>query len=383
MRTNKKRTRTQSTDGPPRNPPWRTHAAKSSALVARCCQEIGTSDLLSGAYELEDKKAPYSPFRRPEQGTPTMLRRVYTCRQIRSGGGPKAEARLAPFPQMGFLRIAVTPGSRGAANAAPAQARGGKDGNDEAPKERKNHRDTDASRTWDGSCSVAAIQLGSPSRWYTLPMKALVISRLGDPDVLEVRQVPDPVPTPGQELVEGEAGGINFADIMSAQGGYPGTPKPPLVAGREFCGIRSDGQRVMGYAQWGAFAERIAASSALVWPVPQAWSTEAGAAFPVNYFTAYFGAPCLRHGPHQCGQRGDALGERAPLRVSHDALPVAANTAKFASGYQRGFRCPGITALRTHDVGEVDPAGLAFYQFLSRSGDRIRNLPYLEHVGIA
>ena len=115
MRTNKKRTRTKSTDGPPRNPSWRTHAAKSSALVARCCQEIGTSDLLSGAYELEDKKAPYSPFRRPEQGTPTMLRRVYTCRQIRSGGGPKAEARLAPFPQMGFLRIAVTPGSREAA----------------------------------------------------------------------------------------------------------------------------------------------------------------------------------------------------------------------------------------------------------------------------
>ena len=120
-------------------------------------------------------------------------------------------------------------------------------------------------------------------------MKALVISRLGGPEVLEVRQVPDPVLTPGQELVQGEAGGINFADIMSAQGGYPGTPKPPLVAGREFCGIRrSDGQRVMGYAQWGAFAEHIAATPALLWPVPQGWSAEEGAAFPVNYFTAYF-----------------------------------------------------------------------------------------------
>jgi NADPH2:quinone reductase len=120
-------------------------------------------------------------------------------------------------------------------------------------------------------------------------MKALVISRLGGPEVLGVSQVPDPVLTPGQELVAGEAGGINFADIMSAQGGYPGTPKPPLVAGREFCGIRrSDGQRVMGYAQWGAFAEHIAATTALLWPVPQQWSVEEGAAFPVNYFTAYF-----------------------------------------------------------------------------------------------
>jgi len=122
-----------------------------------------------------------------------------------------------------------------------------------------------------------------------LPVKALVISRLGDPDVLEVRSVPDPVPTPEQALIQVEAGGINFADIMTAQGGYPGTPAPPLVAGREFCGTRvGDGQRMMGYAQWGAFAERAAASPQLLWPVPKAWSAEEGAAFPVNYFTAYF-----------------------------------------------------------------------------------------------
>jgi NADPH2:quinone reductase len=120
-------------------------------------------------------------------------------------------------------------------------------------------------------------------------MNALVISRLGDPDVLEVRQVADPVPAPGQELVRVEAGGVNFADIMTAQGGYPGAPKPPLVAGREFCGIRArDGQPVMGYVQWGAFAERVAAPQPLLWPVPKGWSSEEGAAFPVNYFTAYF-----------------------------------------------------------------------------------------------
>lgn len=120
-------------------------------------------------------------------------------------------------------------------------------------------------------------------------MKAIVISRLGGPEALELRAVPDPVPTPGQEVIRVEAGGINFADIMTSQGGYPGTPKPPLVAGREFCGVQeSNGQRVMGYAQWAAFAERIATRPELLWPVPKDWTAEEGAAFPVNYFTAYF-----------------------------------------------------------------------------------------------
>jgi NADPH2:quinone reductase len=120
-------------------------------------------------------------------------------------------------------------------------------------------------------------------------MKAIVIGRLGGPEVLELRQVPDPVPASGQVLVRVEAGGVNFADIMTAQGGYPGAPKPPLVAGREFCGVlASNGQRVMGYAQWAAFAERVATRPELLWPVPQDWTTPEGAAFPVNYFTAYF-----------------------------------------------------------------------------------------------
>jgi len=107
--------------------------------------------------------------------------------------------------------------------------------------------------------------------------------------VLEIRDVAEPESGPGQALVRVEAGGLNFADVLTARGGYPGTPKPPLIAGREFCGIReSDGQRVMGYTQWAAFAERTSARKELLWPVPDDWSAEQGAAFPVNYFTAYF-----------------------------------------------------------------------------------------------
>jgi NADPH2:quinone reductase len=120
-------------------------------------------------------------------------------------------------------------------------------------------------------------------------MRAAVITRYGGPEVLEVRDQPDPQPKPGEVVVRVEAAGVNFADIMAARGGYPGTPQPPLVAGREFAGRREDtGERVMGYTQSKAFAEKIITSPNLLWPVPEEWTSTAAAAFPVNFFTAYF-----------------------------------------------------------------------------------------------
>ena len=125
-------------------------------------------------------------------------------------------------------------------------------------------------------------------------MKALVITRFGGPEVLELQQVPDAHPAPEQLLVNVEAGGLNFADLLTARGGYAGTPKPPLTAGREFAGTElgsnkeSTGRRVMGYTQWAAFAERTVVHRNLVWPVPENWTAEQAAAFPVNFFTAYF-----------------------------------------------------------------------------------------------
>jgi len=120
-------------------------------------------------------------------------------------------------------------------------------------------------------------------------MKALVITRFGGPEVLELQQVPDAHPAPEQLLVKVEAGGLNFADLMTMRGGYANTPKPPLTAGREFAGnAESSGRRVMGYTQWAAFAEKTVAHRNLLWPIPENWTAEQAAAFPVNFFTAYF-----------------------------------------------------------------------------------------------
>jgi NADPH:quinone reductase len=121
-------------------------------------------------------------------------------------------------------------------------------------------------------------------------MKALVLTSLSGPEALAVQNVPEPTLKAGQVLVRVDVGGMNFADLMTTHGGYPGTPPPPLVVGREFAGVEENtGRRVMGYSQWAAFAEKAAAYSNLVWTVPDQWTDEQAAAFPVNYFTAYLG----------------------------------------------------------------------------------------------
>jgi NADPH2:quinone reductase len=119
-------------------------------------------------------------------------------------------------------------------------------------------------------------------------MKAVVVTRAGGPEVLEVRNVAEPQPAAGEIVVRVEAVGINFADTMTTRGGYSGTPPPPFISGREFAGIVEDtGERVMGYMQWGAAAEKIAMNPKLLWPQPKGWSSVQSAAFPVNFLTAY------------------------------------------------------------------------------------------------
>jgi NADPH2:quinone reductase len=119
-------------------------------------------------------------------------------------------------------------------------------------------------------------------------MKAVVVTRAGGPEVLEVRDVPDPQPKAGEVMVCVEAVGINFADTMSTRGSYSGTPPPPFISGREFAGVvESTGERVMGYTQYGAAAEKIAINPKFLWPQPKGWSSEQSAAFPVAFLTAY------------------------------------------------------------------------------------------------
>jgi NADPH2:quinone reductase len=138
---------------------------------------------------------------------------------------------------------------------------------------------------------VAAENPQSPSQQIdnnSRAMKAIVNTANGGPEVIEVRDVPEPQPQQGEVLVKVSAVGLNFADILATKGEYAGGPKAPFVGGREFCGVRVDtGERVMGYADYGAFAEYFAAKPHRIWAAPKRFSDIECAAFPVNFFTAY------------------------------------------------------------------------------------------------
>jgi len=128
-------------------------------------------------------------------------------------------------------------------------------------------------------------------------MKAVVLTRSGGPEVFEVLERPDPAVGAGEVRIAVHAAGLNFADTMARVGLYPAAPKPPCVLGYEVAGEVETigegvsgltvGQRVMAGTKFGGQAELAVAQARDVMPMPEHLSFEEGAAFCVNYGTAY------------------------------------------------------------------------------------------------
>ncbi len=178
-------------------------------------------------------------------------------------------------------------------------------------------------------------------------MRALVITRTGGPDVLKVEERPDPVEGPGEVLVAVKAAGLNFADVMARAGLYPDAPKPPSVVGYEFAGVvervgdgvteYAPGDRVVGGTRFGGHAELVTAREDMLVPLPDGWSFEEGAAFPVNYGTAYAGL---------CRYGSLAQGERVLLQAAAGGVGIAATQiAKIL-----GAEVFGTASLSKHDA---------------------------------
>ena len=141
-------------------------------------------------------------------------------------------------------------------------------------------------------------------------MRSVCIPKAGPPEILQVRDGPDPVPRPGAVLIRMRAAGVNFADVSARLGVYPDAPPFPCVVGYEVAGVVEQapvvaelaaGQRVVALTRFGGYAEAVVVPAAQVFPLPDTLSFEQGAAIPVNYLTAVL---MLRHfGNVQAGER--------------------------------------------------------------------------------
>jgi NADPH:quinone reductase-like Zn-dependent oxidoreductase len=168
-------------------------------------------------------------------------------------------------------------------------------------------------------------------------MRAIVLDRHGGPEVLRVREVPDPVPGAGEVRVRVEAIGVNYAEVLSRKGLYGWAPAMPYTLGMEATGTidalgagvegRAVGEWVIVGAQHGAYAERIVVPEPQALPAIDGFSTDENAAIAVNYLTAWV-----------------ALVEMARLRPTDRVLVTAAAGGVGTAAVQIAtrFGCPTV-----------------------------------------
>jgi NADPH:quinone reductase-like Zn-dependent oxidoreductase len=128
-------------------------------------------------------------------------------------------------------------------------------------------------------------------------MRAVVLTGTGGPEVLQVQERPDPAVGAGEVRIAVRAAGINFADTLARVGLYPDAPKTPCVLGYEVAGEVETvgegvsewkvGDRVVAGTRFGGQAELVTVPADQALALPERLSFEQGAAFPVNYGTAY------------------------------------------------------------------------------------------------
>ena len=128
-------------------------------------------------------------------------------------------------------------------------------------------------------------------------MKAVEISRPGGPEVLRIAERPDPVPGPGEVLIDVRAAGVNRPDAMQRAGQYPPPKGASDIPGLEVAGRVAatgsgvtrwrEGDMVMALLAGGGYAERVAAPEAQCLPIPEGCSIIEAAAIPETFFTVW------------------------------------------------------------------------------------------------
>ncbi|GAA4902509.1 NADPH2:quinone reductase [Actinomycetospora succinea] len=128
-------------------------------------------------------------------------------------------------------------------------------------------------------------------------MRAVQVVRLDGPESVEVNEVEEPKAGADQVLIDVEAAGVVFPDLLLSRGQYQMRPELPFLLGSEVAGtVReapdgsgfSPGDRVAALPVLGGFATTVASSTETVFPLPDGVSSDIGACLPMNYLTAHF-----------------------------------------------------------------------------------------------
>ena len=128
-------------------------------------------------------------------------------------------------------------------------------------------------------------------------MRQVWITKAGAPEVLQVREAPDPSPKKGEARIRVAAAGVNFADVVARMGMYPDFPGIPGVCGYEVAGKVDAlgegadpallGKDVLALTRFNGYSDVVCVPAEQVFPRPAAMDALEGAAVPVVYLTAY------------------------------------------------------------------------------------------------
>jgi NADPH2:quinone reductase len=128
-------------------------------------------------------------------------------------------------------------------------------------------------------------------------MKALLCTRYGAPDDLEVADIAAPKPGPGEALVKIHAAALNFFDTLIIAGKYQFKPAPPFSPAAEFAGTVEalgqgvtsfkPGDRVLGYMTYGAAREFVAVDAGKLIKIPDALDFDRAAGLCITYGTTF------------------------------------------------------------------------------------------------
>jgi len=128
-------------------------------------------------------------------------------------------------------------------------------------------------------------------------MKAIVCKAWGLPDTLTVEELPDLSPAPGQVIINVQAAGVNFPDVLIIQNKYQFKPELPFTPGSELAGTViavgqgvtqvKIGDKVIAFTGHGAFAQQVAVPAQAVMPMPPGMDFDTAAAITLTYGTSH------------------------------------------------------------------------------------------------